>query len=659
MGLGNFSTGLSGLQASQRALEIVSHNVANANTPGYHRQIAHLATRRPSELQNLAIGTGVDVTTVRRMVSEFLEGLLRDGEQTRSATGTMLEGLRQLEGILQPGENGIDKLLNDFFVAVEELARKPEDLGLRRILLVRGAALTNRIRELDGDITGLASQLELDLKNSIAEINARARRIAEINVLIQRSEVRGIEANDLKDQRDQLIRELAQLADVRVSPGELGAKNVLIDGGLLVGGSEASDLRLIRNPISGRIEVKIANSETVLSVTGGRLGASLLVYNDRLKPFLAALDDLARGLAHSVDKIHSTGIGLNGGFDFVSGVRAVSDIGIPLEQSVKDWPLRPGRLFISISSTTTGQRELHSITVDPEVDSLSDVANAISAIPHLQAVVDPQLGRLQIIAEPGYRFDFAGLLPTQPPVSNMTGSAVVGLGGVYEGSENDELTFTIEGSGTVGLSPGLRVAVTNSTGGLIGSFSIGAGYEPNTFIEVGKGIKVKFSSGTVNNGEFFRTPVVGNADEVGLLVAAGIGTFFDGNSASTLDINPELKNAPELIAASRTGIAGEGRNLQRIIRIRNEPVMDNNRQTLEQFYSELVGNLGIEVRTLEQLKNGQDLAIERLEAERQSISGVDPNEELVSMMQFQRQFEMSAKYISILNDVLESLVNIL
>jgi len=193
---------------------------------------------------------------------------------------------------------------------------------------------------------------------------------------------------------------------------------------------------------------------------------------------------------------------------------------------------------------------------------------------------------------------------------------------------------------------------------VIASLNIGQGYQPGSTLQVGNGVTVQLSSGTANNGDSFTTRVVANPDTAGLLTALGINTFFTGNNANNIAVQPNLVNNPAQLAASRTGQPGDGSNLQRMAALADQPLLANGTQTFSQFYGSMVGDAGTQVKQLSDQQSAQQLIGQRIEAQQQAVSGVDPNEELVRELEAQRAFEMASRYISTVNTTLDSLFRI-
>ena len=402
-----------------------------------------------------------------------------------------------------------------------------------------------------------------------------------------------------------------------------------------------------------------AGSQQPLNITGGQIGGLLQVRNQVLPNYRQRLDTLAQSLMQGLDGIHATGLGLNGPFNNLSSLRSISDVTVPLAKADTKFPIQTGSLFISVTNLSTGQRTLNEVKIDPNTQSLNDVANAISGVGHLQAQTDSQSGTLKILAQSGYAFDFAGQIPTAPQSSTITGTAVPQIGGAYTGTNNDAYTFKVVGSGTVGQASSLSLHVLNSAGNLVTALNIGQGYEPGSTLQVANGVTVQLSDGTVNDGDSFSTQVIAKPDTAGFLTALGLNTFFTGSTASDIQVNPDLLAQPQDLAASRSGQPNDGSNLQAMVALRDKPGLANGTQTFSQFYAAMVGDVGTQVQGLTQRQSADQLLTQNLQAQQQSVSGVDPNEELIQMLQFQRSFQAAARYVSAIDDSLNNLLQIL
>src|SRR6185437_814334 len=400
---------------------------------------------------------------------------------------------------------------------------------------------------LNSDLTQVSNGVDAQLSNTVADINSLAQRIAQLNGQIQSVSARGVNPNDQLDQRDQLINQLAGDIGVQVFPTDLNQVTVLAGGVPVVVGNSSTALKFSVNS-SKQAQITVSGSTTPLTIVGGQVGGLLTVRNQTLPDVQNQLNTLAGTLAQQVDNVQATGLGLSGPSTFLAGTRGATSLTKPLNQAGLAFPPQAGSLFVSVTDLSTGARTLTQINIDPATQSLNDVASALSTVPNIQAITDPQTGTLQVLAKPGFAFDFAGQPPTAPDTSGFTGTAAPQIGGQYTGTGNDKYTFQVVGSGTVGVTANLTLQVKDAGGNPVTTLNIGQGYSPGTALTVANGVTVKLASGTANNGDTFSTPVVAQPDTAGILTALGLGTFFTGSTPPDLAVQPALVNNPSLLA---------------------------------------------------------------------------------------------------------------
>ena len=300
---------------------------------------------------------------------------------------------------------------------------------------------------------------------------------------------------------------------------------------------------------------------------------------------------------------------------------------LPLNNANLSFPPTAGDLYITVTNLATGARTLDQVAIDPSTQSLADVASAINAaVPNVQAVVDPQAGTLSLLAANGYGFDFTGNLSSSPDSQAITGTTTASIGGSYTGAGNDTLTYTFSGAGTIGSTPDLTLDVRNSAGTLLNSLNVGQGYQAGIALTTVDGVQVTLASGTVNSGDTFSVNVAGNPDSSGLLPALGLNSFFTGNSAGTLQVNPNLLNDPAQLAASTTGQPGDGSNLEKMVALQTQPVLANHSLSLQQYLENIIGSVGTQVSDVQTTSTALTALGQQLTNQQQSVSGVDSNQ---------------------------------
>lgn len=653
-----FTIGLSGLDASQRAIDLIGQNIANANTPGYSRQVPNLVERAFAG----QVEAGVDIGYVQRVRDNLVENAYTDFQVQSGAVTAQANPLQQIETLFTPGSGSFDKQLGQFFDQLEQLTAQPDSLAQRGVVLGNLTSLTKQLNDTAAGLDQLRTDVGRQLQDAVNQVNQLTPQIAALNDQIQQQELQGQQPNDLLDQRDQLINQVANFVDVRVTDVGHGVRNVIGANAPLVVSNQATALQSGTDP-SGNAIVTLQGSPVPLTVSGGQVSGMLQLYNQTIPGFRTRLDTLARGLAQSLDNVQATGLGAGGPLGFLAGTRPVANPTAPLASAAAGtaFPVSAGTLFVSLTNTATGARTLTPVAIDPTTQSLNTVAANITAATggQLTASVNPSNNTMQFTAAAGYTFDFAGRPPSTPTYTGFAGTTVPQLGGAYTGASNGSYHFQVSGAGgTVGVTPGLTVQVTDGGGNPVTTLNVGQGYSPGTPLTVANGVTLQLSAGTFTAGGF-TCPVTSQPDTSGLLTATGAGTLLTGTGAGDIAVNPAVVANPALLSGSRTGQPGDTTNLERMAATRDQPTLAGGTQTFLQYYSSIVGDIGTQVQTVGQQQAAQTALGNQLQARRQSVSGVDPNEELVNLLQFQRSFQMAANYLSSVNKSLDALFSIL
>ncbi len=644
------SIGISGLLVSQRLMNLAGQNIANANTPNYHRQVAELGAR----VAGTAIGTGVEINRISRITDPLLEGAVLRNTVASNDVSARLDGLNQLQAALAPGTGSLHDLLEKFFNEAQTLTTQPDNLAQRSVVLSTANALADSLNNTADDLNRFRSELVERTRTSIDTVNSLISQIAQLNQKIHDGAAIGNPTNELLDQRDQLVAKLAELVDVRTVPQEFGQINVFTASTPLILNSNATALASEVDQ-NGRLIVHTAGATVPLDIAGGKIAGTLALHNTILPDIRSNFDDLARGLVSQIDHIHATGIGLNGPLTSTASARKVQSTSSPLASAGLHYPPTAGDLYITVTNLATGQRQLNRIAFDPATQSLDQLAAAITAVPNVQGVVDPQDGTLHIVAAPGYGFDFSGRLSTQPETQSIIGTTTAQIAGAYTGPKNDVLTFSFVGSGTIGSTQGLSLEVRNSAGTLLTTRNVGLGYEAGTPLAAILGVNVKIANGTVNPGDSFQVNVAANSDSAGLLTALGINSFFVGDDSSGLAVRQDLLANPAKFALSATGEPGDGGNLNRLVQLGSQQTMSGGRQTFTQYLNGVLADVATQVQDASTRSSAYQSLGQSLSQQLQSASGVDSNEELVRLIQYQRSYQMSAHFISSVNQTLDEL----
>ncbi len=415
----SFSIGISGLEAAMRAFDIIGNNVANAATDGYHRQRVELRPAYSGQIGSIFVGGGVEVAGVTRLIDGLLEQEILRQQSLLGQISQEFSTLRTVEnafGEFMEG-SGLNAAIDDFFNALQDLSAHPGEVIWQNQIVTVAKTLAGQFRTLGEFLTALKSQIELEAKNTIEHINILTNRIAELNNNIEKQEVGGGQANNLRDQRDQSITELSELVGIETKTRDYGVIDVYVVGTPVVIG--ASDIELESGlKEEGELGISVAGANNFnINAEGGRLGGLLSLRNELVSDIHDNLNDLATAMIQQINQYHIQGVGSTGSFTELTSWPVTSGNLVDFGSNVTD-----GKIYIRVTNTSTDAITRNEISVDKSADSLSDIATRISAITGLTASVVSS--KLHIQADTNYKFDFLPGVLSTPTTSGLTGGSV-------------------------------------------------------------------------------------------------------------------------------------------------------------------------------------------------------------------------------------------
>lgn len=653
------SIGLSALQTAQQGLAVAGNNLANASTPGYHRQVAQLATLNSVQIGSQSYGSGVQVSDVARIVDQQLDSSVNLQTSANNYTDTSLTSSTQIQTAISPGLTSPSGTLESLLNSLQALSNTPTSGTAMSAAVTSAQTVAQAFNSTAQQLSQIQSNLDQSITGSVNQINQISQQIANLNGQIATSSALGATSNSLLDKQSQLISQLSSFINVQTQVGQNGQTTVIGGGVALVAGSMSTAIAASKD--STGVSVKAVGSDASMVISSGTLGAQLTERNQTVPQFQERLDAMARQVAASFNSIQSTGLSGSGGLTNLTGKNGATSSTVPLNAAGLTFPVSSGSLFIGVTDAATGARTVTEVPIDPQSQSLQDVANAISStVPNVSAYVNSQTNTLSIMSNTGYTFDFTGGYNSTPDTNfSVTTTSTPKFGGAISDGSNGTYNFTFTSDGTVGSTPGLQAEITDASGVIVGTANIGSNYKPGDPIALANGLTVKFSAGDVTNGDTFSTPYSGTPDSAGLLNALGINGLFTGNSASTLQVSSEISNNPSLLSTSTTGQPGDISNLQRFLTLADSPVLGNGTQSFSQYANQMVTDIGSRVQSLQTQQDTNQTLTSSLNAQQQSISGVDTNEELTKILQYQQMFAFAGKYISTVNDTMQSLIGMI
>ena len=312
---GLFDIGKSAIFASQAALNVAAHNISNVNNPEYCRQEAVLATRRPETGRGYYLGRGVDVVEVRRHFDSHLNSQFLAQRQIYGRSTALGSGLARAEQVLNEVASGrISDSLDSFFNAWEEVANNPHDVTARTILLQKGQNLVQGVKSIDRGFEDLLAAANAEITDAVEQVNRLAAGISNLNKEVLAT---GGKANDLLDQRDKLLGELADLVGYSHFYSDDGSVNVIVGQKTLVAGSLSYAMEVVQAP-GGDKSVAIHSVDVGERLVNGKLGGLFTLKDNIRNDLIAPFREMAGSIIDEVNSVHRQGYGLDGstGLDF-------------------------------------------------------------------------------------------------------------------------------------------------------------------------------------------------------------------------------------------------------------------------------------------------------------------------------------------------------
>lgn len=329
------NSALRGLEAEQTAMDVTSHNIANASTPGYSRQSADLQTTDPLVDPSMLpagagqLGTGVQVASIQRAHDDFVQQQVIYQNQAQQQQQKLSDTLSQISQVFNdPTSQGFSNLLSSYFTSWQELANNPSDNPTRAALVSQGAALAAGFNNTSSALHALQGNEDAQIAPLVTQINTISQQIARLNQQITAVGVTGQTPNDLFDKRDVLLGQLSQIANIQYTVANTGSVNVaLVGAGMLVQGASANQLATMPDAArSQTTDIVFQGTSTPLTVAGGQLGGAITARDVTIANRISALDSLATNVIAAVNYYQTKGYGSNGatGITFFTGTSAAS-----------------------------------------------------------------------------------------------------------------------------------------------------------------------------------------------------------------------------------------------------------------------------------------------------------------------------------------------
>jgi len=637
MGTSIFNIGVSGLSAAQAGLLTTGHNISNATTPGFNRQQAVQSTNTPQFTGAGFVGQGTNVVTVKRIYNQFLAAQTLSAQTRLSELNAYADQIRQIDNLLADSSSGLSSALNEFFRGVHEVAANPASIPARQSMLSMAQGMVGRFQSLDSRLDEIRDGVDTQLGSTIVNINSFATQIAELNqrIVLAQAAGPGQPANDLLDQRDNLIAELNQQVRVTTVTDADGSQNVFIGNGqTLVVGTRAFGLSVMQSgEDSSRMIVGInlasggsaAIPESLLN--GGALGGLLAFRSESLDAAQNALGRIAIGLAETFNAQHRLGQDLTGalGGNFFT----------PLTPQVlyPSNPLNGGTAAIGVAVaaannlTTSDYRLTANGGGNYTLTRLSDNTVIFAAATLPQSVEGLTISLTAGVANAGDTFL---IQPTRAAAGNIA--------------------LALTDARSIAAAAPIRSDASNANSGS-GSISAGSvNGPPPTNANLAQTVTLTFG----NPPTTFDVNGVGTGNPANVAYTAGGNITYNG---WTIQISGTPAAGDVFTVSANSAGVSDNRNALLLAGLQTSKTLAGGSASYQSAYAQIVSNIGNKTRETEVTATAQENILRQANAAQQALSGVNLDEEAANLLRYQQAYQASGKMIEIASKLFETLLS--
>ncbi len=395
-----FDISTKSLNLAQIAIQTTQNNIANAQTPGYSRQEVILKTAASKYYPGIGhIGQGAELSQIQRKADSFLTNRIHTETQSIGRLEIEKKALDDIESLMTPSDGSILSEMEETLDTLSALGNSPDDIALRENFKDNMDTLGNAFQKLAKEFAKIQKEYEEYFKGIVEKANEMAQSIAKLNEQIRASiNV----SSDLLDKRDSMVEEISQLAGIRTSYSKEGSVQVVLGNRLLVDQNKASSLEA-KQKEDGTYILKYQDSSDSISLKEGEISGILNIQNKTIPEYQNRLDTLAGQWIREINNTHATGIALVKGMENIQSEEAATKEDIPLNQA--GFSMQSGKLSLIIRNKTTGEETSSEISIDPDAETLVDIAGKMSSVSHLSA--QAQDGKLKLQSDSGYEFAFS------------------------------------------------------------------------------------------------------------------------------------------------------------------------------------------------------------------------------------------------------------
>jgi flagellar hook-associated protein 1 len=636
------NSAISGLLAAQRSLSTVSQNISNVNTDGYSRQRVELVARDAQFVGAGYIGSGVKTSTVTRVTDQFLNTQLRTSTTSASGIDAFLSLANRVDNMLANEETGLNSSLQNFFDAIQDVNDLPSSATTRQVLLSEAESLVTRFQFLDSRLSDLGSEVKIQLSEDINDINTIATSLADINgrIVTAIGVGGGSPPNDLLDQRDNLVLDLAELVTVNTIEQSDGSLNVFIGKGQPLVINKTASTLAVTESYEGHYDISLADKFNTIQITdsisGGSIGGAIDFQTQMLEPTKNALGRLAIGIADTFNDQHRLGASLDGDVN-----TTFFTVGTPTVIALGAAPTNVTSAITDPTVLTDSDYELtftggNNYTLTRLSDKTATAINTGGASPYTTPAVDGFTMTITAGAAVNDKYIIRPTINGASDISvSITDTRKIAVAGPLKGGEATNASGIPTNLGTSAITD---VNITSATGVPLGSnITLTFNAAMNRFDITGGAA-----------GTLAYTPSTDNAGKQFTIASAGNATF---------SISGTPENGDVFVIQNNTGADGDNRNGLLLGGLAASRLLLSGSASYGDTYGQLVAGIGSTTRQTEISSEALGVLLDQTLEARESISGVNLDEEAANMLKFQQSYSAAAKMVSVADNLFNTLMN--
>ena len=633
-------TGLSGLTAFKNVLTTTGHNITNATTEGYSRQKVSLETQSPQFSGSGYVGSGVFTSSITRQYDSFLSTEFRNSNSAASELDTYYEFASQIDSVLANPTVGLNGALQEFFNSIQDVAADPTSIPARQVMLSEGEALENRFSTMDNLFDDLTLRVNNRLADTVTDINLLSENIASLNQKIVDASGKGQTPNDLLDQRDNLIDQLASKINVSTSVQTDGAVNVFVGSGQsLVLGARSNQLGLESagfdaSALTIVFKEQTANVDITRFMTGGEMGGIVRFRDEVLNPAINTLGQIAVSLSQTFNGQHINGVDLNGD----QGQRFFSEPSVLIASDTANTGSLTVNYAADISQLTTSDYVLTTDATNTNytITRITDGTQTTAAIPVAPSIIT--LDGLEIDLSNTAAGDEYRIRPTRDGASSFSlqtndpRDIAIGMPVIS--------TESASNSGTAGLS---KLNVSAYSGATLADVSLVYNDTTPSAYDI--------TIGGVSSGSVAYTASTDSGASYNVAVAGF------GDISFTLTGQPN--NGDSFTLSDNAGASysvGDNRNALALSGLQTKQTMSDGNANYQDVYGQIVADVGRRTKSAEVNGAAQQGFLNQAIAAKDAVSGVNLDEEAANLVRFQQAYQAASQVVLTSRTIFDTLL---